>query len=100
MLDLMKKGSFLINCSRGGLVNESDLYEVLKSGKLAGAAFDVFTDEPSKDNKLFELDNFIATSHVAGYTDGAINALSLSVVDNIVDFLVNNKKPINIVNEM
>ncbi|MDP3315118.1 MAG: hydroxyacid dehydrogenase, partial [Devosia sp.] len=57
----MKVGVRIIICARGGLVDEAALYDALKSGKLAGAAFDVFVEEPAQNNPLFELANFIAT---------------------------------------
>lgn len=99
-LTMMKETAFLVNCSRGGLVDEVALYQALSTGKLAGAAFDVFDVEPNKDSRLFDLDNFVATSHVAGYTDGAINELGIQAVDNIIELLVHNNKPKNIVNQM
>jgi len=52
----MKKGVILINCARGGIFNEKDLYEAIKGGKVAGAALDVFEEEPAIGNPLFELD--------------------------------------------
>jgi D-3-phosphoglycerate dehydrogenase / 2-oxoglutarate reductase len=55
----MKKGVMIINCARGGIVNEADLYEALKSGKVAGAALDVFEKEPPGISPLFELDKVI-----------------------------------------
>ena len=58
-LSMMKKGAMLINCARGGIVNEDDLYEALASGHLAGAALDVFSQEPPGKIPLMELDNFI-----------------------------------------
>ena len=66
--DLMKPTAYLVNCARGGIVDEDALYEALKEGKLAGAALDVFTVEPAKTSKLFELDNVYVSPHVAAST--------------------------------
>jgi len=59
MISKMKKGAMLINCARGGIVNEDDVYDALKSGHLGGAAFDVFVTEPPGKTRLMELQNFI-----------------------------------------
>ena len=64
----MKDGVRLINCARGGIINERDLCEALKSGKVAGAALDVFDTEPNTDSPLLSLDNFIATPHLGAST--------------------------------
>jgi len=100
ILSSMKPSSFLINCSRGGLVDEKALYAILSDKKIAGAAFDVFETEPNINSPLFTLDNFVASSHVAGYTDGAINVLGNQAVDNIIELLINGTTPKNIVNQM
>ena len=71
-LGLMKEGSYLINAARGGVVEEAALYEVLRDGKIAGAAIDVFEQEPpAKDNILFSLDNVIFSPHVGANTKEA-----------------------------
>ncbi|GAB7055317.1 MULTISPECIES: phosphoglycerate dehydrogenase [Paenibacillus] len=99
-LDMMKKSAYLINASRGGIVSEDALYEVLRDGSIAGAALDVFEQEPVREHPLFGLPNCIATSHIAGYTSGAVNEIGMICVRNIVDVLVNKKRPEHVVNGM
>ena len=94
----MKPGAYLINASRGGVVNEADLYSALSQKVIAGAACDVFEQEPLAEHPLFSLDNFIATSHIAGYTDGAVNAIGEHCVENIVAAIVNKTRPQNVMN--
>ena len=67
----MKDGVMLINCARGGIVNEADLYAAMKSGKVVGAALDVFETEPPENSPLFEMDNFICTPHLGASTKEA-----------------------------
>jgi len=85
----MKKGAFLINCARGGIVVEKDLVEALESGHLAGAALDVFEVEPPKDNPLVSLPQVICTPHLGASTAEAQDNVALSVVEQIVDYLKN-----------
>jgi D-3-phosphoglycerate dehydrogenase len=81
-LSLMKKNAFLVNVSRGGIVNEDDLYKALSENLLAGAACDVFKSEPlKKDNPLLSLNNFIATSHIAWYSEQASVDLERKVAE-------------------
>src|SRR3954465_5821961 len=84
----MKDGVRIINCARGGLVDEKALYEALKSGKVAGAAFDVFVEEPAQNNPLFELPNFIATPHLGASTTEAQENVALQVAEQISAYLM------------
>ncbi len=84
----MRNGVFIINCARGGIVNEKDLYDAMVSGKVAGAAFDVFEQEPTPaDNPLLTLDNFVCTPHLGASTEEAQINVSIAVAEQIVDFL-------------
>ena len=75
MLSKMKETAFLINCSRGGTVDEKALFKLLKDGKIAGAGIDVFENEPPIDNPLLKLDNVILTPHIGANTkEGQIRA--------------------------
>ena len=75
MLDKMKQSAYLINCARGGTVDEKALYDTLKQGKIAGAALDVYESEPPDKNPLFELDNVVMTPHIGANTkEGQIKA--------------------------
>jgi D-3-phosphoglycerate dehydrogenase len=84
----MKDGVRIINCARGGIVNEQDLYEALKSGKVAGAAFDVFEKEPPENHPLLTLDNFVATPHLGASTREAQENVAVAVAEQVVDYLI------------
>jgi len=84
----MKDGVRIINCARGGLVDEAALADGLKSGKVAGAAFDVFVEEPATSNALFELPNFIATPHLGASTTEAQENVALQVAEQISAYLM------------
>ncbi len=87
-IEKMKKGVYIVNCARGGVVNEEDLAEALKSGQVAGAAFDVFTQEPpSPDHPLLKIDSFISTPHIGAATKEAQENVALAVADQMVDYL-------------
>lgn len=84
----MKDGVRLINCARGGLVNEKDLYDAIQSGKVAGAALDVFEKEPPSDNPLVGLDQVIVTCHLGASTEEAQENVATAVAEQLVDYLV------------
>ncbi len=83
-LALMKRDAFLINTSRGNIVDEAALYDHLVNHKIAGAALDVFAKEPPPpDHPLLSLDNFIATPHIAGMTAEAMRRMATTVAEEI-----------------
>lgn len=87
-MDSMRKGAVVINTSRGGIVNEDDLYDALVSGQLASAAMDVTITEPMpKDHKLLSLEQVLVTPHIGMYSEEAINAVSMICAENAVAFL-------------
>lgn len=83
----MKNGVMIINCARGGIIHEGDLLDALKSGKVAGAALDVFETEPPKDNPLLELDQVIATPHLGASTKEAQTNVAVAVANQIIAYL-------------
>lgn len=84
----MKKGVYIVNCARGGLVVEKDLKEALESGHVAGAALDVFSEEPARENVLFGLDNVVATPHLGASTTEAQENVAIQVAEQIADYLL------------
>jgi len=82
-MSLMKKSSILINLSRGGIVDEQALKELLKDNRIAGAAFDVFSNEPPQDSDLLNLPNFLATSHIGGIAKESIKAMGIAAIDGL-----------------
>ena len=83
-----KKGVRIINCARGGLVDEEALAELLKSGHVAGAAFDVFAEEPAKENALFNLPNVVCTPHLGAATTEAQENVALQVAEQMSNYLL------------
>ncbi len=83
-----KKGVRIINCARGGLVDEEALAEALQSGHVAGAAFDVFSEEPAKENALFNLPNVVCTPHLGAATTEAQENVALQVAEQISNYLL------------
>jgi D-3-phosphoglycerate dehydrogenase len=83
-----KKGVMIVNCARGGLVDEAALREGLDSGHIGGAAFDVFVTEPAKENPLFGAPNFIATPHLGASTNEAQENVALQVAEQMSDYLL------------
>ena len=84
-----KKGVRIINCARGGLVDEDALKEALDSGHVAGAALDVFVTEPAKESPLFGTPNFVSTPHLGASTSEAQVNVALQVAEQMSDFLLN-----------
>lgn len=94
----MKDGVMLVNCARGGIVDEQALYEAIRSNKVAGAALDVFaTEPPPADLPLFELEKVIATPHLGASTFEAQTNVAVAVANQIVEYLKHNNV-INAVN--
>ncbi|HKS87879.1 MAG TPA: phosphoglycerate dehydrogenase [Stellaceae bacterium] len=84
----MKPGVRLVNCARGGLIVEADLAAALAEGRIAGAAIDVFVDEPARDNPLFGHDNLVATSHLGAATGEAQENVAVQIAEQMADFLL------------
>jgi D-3-phosphoglycerate dehydrogenase len=94
---LTKDGVILINCARGGIVNEGDLYDALKSGKVFAAGVDVFEKEPAVANKLLELENVFATPHIGANTKEGQDAVAVIIAEQVYNAL-HNKPYQNAVN--
>jgi D-3-phosphoglycerate dehydrogenase / 2-oxoglutarate reductase len=86
----MKPGARVLNCARGGIINEADLYEAVKSGRIAGAALDVYETEPlPKDFPLRDLPQVIMTPHLGASTEEAQENVGIEVAEAITDYLLN-----------
>lgn len=84
----MKKGVRIVNCARGGIIDEKALYEAIVSGKVAGAALDVFEKEPPGKSPLLELDQVICTPHLGASTTQAQVKVSIAIAEQVVDYLL------------
>jgi D-3-phosphoglycerate dehydrogenase len=86
----MKKGVYIVNCARGGIVDEDALYNAIQSGKAAGAALDVFAQEPLTDYKLFSLDQVIGSPHIGASTEEALARVGAEVADKLIEYYRKN----------
>jgi D-3-phosphoglycerate dehydrogenase len=87
--DMMKKTVRVINCARGGIIDEAALVRALEAGKIAGAALDVFEAEPPKDSKLIKMDNVVLTPHLGASTEEAQVNVAIDVANTVRDALLN-----------
>ncbi|ACF12692.1 D-3-phosphoglycerate dehydrogenase [Chloroherpeton thalassium ATCC 35110] len=91
-IEIMKDGVYIVNCARGGIVNEFDLAEAIKSGKVAGAALDVFAQEPIvSDNPLIGIERVIMTPHIAASTEEAQVKVAIQIAEQIVEWKNNHR---------
>lgn len=86
---MMKRGVRIVNCARGGIIDESALYEAIKKKKVAGAALDVFSQEPPVDNPLLTLPQVIATPHLGASSEQAQMNVAVAIAEQMVDYLQN-----------
>jgi D-3-phosphoglycerate dehydrogenase / 2-oxoglutarate reductase len=87
-INMMKKGVRLINCARGGIINENDVISAAESGQVAGAAFDVYEEEPPKDSPLSKCEKIITTPHLGASTAEAQDNVALEVAQQVADVLL------------
>jgi D-3-phosphoglycerate dehydrogenase / 2-oxoglutarate reductase len=87
---MMKKGVFIIDCARGGVVDEDALYEAIVSGQVAGAAMDVFEEEPVYGHRLFSLDQVIGSPHIGAATREAQGRIGAEVADKLIEYARQN----------
>lgn len=96
-LEMINENAFLVNTSRGGIIDEKALYDALKNNEIKGAALDSYKEEPPENSPLMELENVIMTSHNGAYTKEAINNMGIQATQNLIDVL-DGRKPKNRVN--
>src|SRR5699024_2608794 len=98
MFNKMKDGVRIVNCARGGIIDEDDLYDAIVGGKVAGAALDVFEQEPAVDHKVLTLDSVIATPHLGASTIEAQESVAVDVSHDVVRILAGGlaRNPVNI----
>ena len=82
----MKPNAFLVNTSRGEIVNQNDLKKVLQGGKIGGAAIDVYESEPPGDLEFLNLPNLVSTPHIAGNAKEAVLAMGRSAINHLCQF--------------
>jgi len=90
---MMPDNSIIVNTSRGGIIDEDDAYEALKSGKLLGLGLDAFAIEPPVGSPLFDLDNVVVTPHTGAHTKEATQNMAIASVQNLIDILSGNDCP-------
>ena len=96
-LEMMKNNAFIVNCARGGIINEDDLYEALATGQIRGAGLDVFENEPPEDSPLLGLDNVVLTPHIAASTSEAQRDAAIIVANEIKKVFMDHS-PKNVIN--
>lgn len=96
-LEMINENAFLINTSRGGIIDEKALYDALKNNKIKGTALDSYKEEPPENSLLVELENIIMTSHNGAYTKEAINNMGIQAAQNLIDVL-EGREPENRIN--
>jgi D-3-phosphoglycerate dehydrogenase len=98
--NVLKTTALLVNVARAAIVNREDLYSALSKGRIAGAAFDVFWEEPADPNdKLLKLDNFVLTPHIAGWTK-EFAGLSVNIIAKNIDMISKGLSPVTAVNSV